>query len=76
MLIEDITPDYLLQHNINPEGLPFSKNHLPYNPRLKEFSRRMRGFGEKSEAMLLLHPCQDLLHFFLREVDLEDVIGF
>ena len=52
MLIEDISPDYLLQHGINPERLLFSKNHLPYNPRLKEFSRRLRGFGEKSEAML------------------------
>jgi very-short-patch-repair endonuclease len=52
MRIEDISPDYLLQHDINPEGLLFSKNHLPYNPRLKEFSRSMRGFGEKSEAML------------------------
>ena len=52
MRIEDITPDYLLQHGINPKGLLFSKNHLPYNPRLKTFSRSMRGFGEKSEAML------------------------
>ena len=52
MLVEDITPDYLLRHEINPEGLLFSKNHLPYNPCLKEFSRKMRGFGEKSEAML------------------------
>ena len=52
MCIEDITPDYLLQHDINPEGLLFSKNHIPYNPRLKEFSRSMRGYGEKSEAML------------------------
>ena len=52
MRIEDITPDYLLQHGINPAGLLFSKNHLPYNPRLKEFSRSMRGYGEKSEAML------------------------
>ena len=52
MCIEYITPDYLLQHDINPEGLLFSKNHIPYNPRLKEFSRSMRGYGEKSEAML------------------------
>ena len=52
MRIEDITPDYLLQHDINPEGLLFSKSHLPYNPRLKEFSRYMRRYGEKSEAML------------------------
>ena len=52
MHIEDISPDYLLQHGINPKGLLFSKNHLPYNPRLKAFSRSMRGFGERSEAML------------------------
>ena len=52
MQIEDITPDYLIQNGINPQGLLFSKNHLPYNPRLKGFSRAMRGFGEKSEAML------------------------
>ena len=52
MRIEDITPEYLRQHNIDPDGLLFSKNHLPYNPRLKGFSRAMRGYGEKSEAML------------------------
>ena len=49
---EDITPDYLRQQNINPDGLLFSLYHLPYNPQLKEFSRGMRGFGEKSEALL------------------------
>ena len=49
---EDITPDYLIQQGISPDGLLFSKNHLPYNPRLKGFSRDMRGFGEKAEAML------------------------
>ncbi len=52
MRIEDITPDYLHQHNISPDGLLFSTIHLPYNPRLKGFSREMRGYGEKSEAML------------------------
>ena len=52
---EDITPDYLRQQGINPDGLLFSVFHLPYNPRLKEFSRGMRGFGEKSEAMLWKH---------------------
>ena len=30
----------------------FGQNHLPYNPRLKEFSRDLRKNGEKSEAML------------------------
>ena len=52
MRFEDITPEYLSQHDINPDGLLFSTNHLPYNPRLKGFSRSMRSFGEKSEAML------------------------
>ena len=52
---EDITPDYLRQQGINPDGLLFSLYHLPYNPRLKEFSRSMRGFGEKSEALLWKH---------------------
>ena len=52
MQIEDITPEYLHQNGIDPEGLLFSKNHLPYNPRLKGFSRDMRNYGEKAEAML------------------------
>ena len=52
---EDITPDYLRQQDINPDGLLFSVYHLPYNPKLKEFSRSMRGFGEKSEALLWKH---------------------
>ncbi len=52
MRIEDITPDYLHQQGINPDGLLFSLHHLPYNPRLKEFSRGMRNYGEKSEALL------------------------
>lgn len=52
MQIEDITPEYLRQNGINPEGMLFSKNHLPYNPRLKSFSRDMRNYGEKAEAIL------------------------
>ena len=52
MRFEDITPDYLCQHEINPEGLLFSPFHLPYNPQLKNFSRDMRGYGEKAEALL------------------------
>ena len=52
MNFEHITPDFLNQNNINPEGMLFSKNHLPYNPKLKGFSRGMRGYGEKAEAML------------------------
>ena len=52
MNLESITPDYLQEHGIDTEGLLFSANHLPYNPRLKEFSRNMRNYGEKAEAML------------------------
>ena len=52
MNFEDITPEYLRQQNINPDGLIFSKHHLPYNPRLKGFSRNLRRDGEITEAML------------------------
>ena len=52
MKISDITPEYLKQNGINPDGLLFGKYHLPYNPRLKNFGREMRHFGEKAEAML------------------------
>ena len=52
MRIVDITPDYLREHDIAPEGLLFSQYHLPYNPKLKAFSRDLRNNGEKSEAML------------------------
>ena len=52
MRIEDITPEFLHQNGINPEGMVFSQHHLPYNRRLKDFSRELRQHGEKSEAML------------------------
>jgi very-short-patch-repair endonuclease len=52
MQITDITPDYLLENDISPDGLLFSQFHLPYNPKLKDFSRDLRNNGEKSEAML------------------------
>ena len=52
MRFEDLTPDYLWQQGINPDGLLFSSYHLPYNPRLKGFGRDLRGCGEKAEAML------------------------
>ena len=52
MKILDITPDYLRERDINPEGLLFGQYHLPYNPRLKEFSRDLRKNGEQSEAIL------------------------
>lgn len=52
MNISDITPEYLRQNGINPEGLLFSPFHLPYNPRLKTFSRELRNNGEISESLL------------------------
>ena len=52
MQIEDITPEYLRQEGIEPDGLMFSKNHLPYNPRLKDFSRQLRQGGIMAEALL------------------------
>ena len=52
MNIQDITPEFLLEHDINPEGLVFGPNFLPYNPRLKQFGRDLRNYGQKSEAML------------------------
>ena len=42
MFFHDITPDYLSSHGINPEGLIFGSNFLPYNPHLKQFSRDLR----------------------------------
>ena len=52
MNIKDITPEFLLEQNINPEGLIFGPNFLPYNPRLKQFGRNLRSHGQISEAML------------------------
>lgn len=52
MYYQNITPEYLLQNNINPEGLLFGPNFYPYNPRLKQFSRDLRNQGQISEAML------------------------
>ena len=52
MYFRDISPDYLWQNNINPEGLLFGPNFYPYNPNLKQFSRDLRKQGQISEAML------------------------
>ena len=52
MNIEDITPEFLLQNGINPEGLLFGQNFYPYNPKLKDFSRELRSRGQLSEALL------------------------
>ena len=52
MNIKDITPEYLLENGIDPEGLAFGPNFLPYNPRLKQFGRNLRTEGQISEAKL------------------------
>ncbi len=52
MNISQITPQYLIDNGINPEGMIFGPYHLPYNSRLKGFSRNLRTLGVKSEAML------------------------
>ncbi|MBR5027929.1 MAG: endonuclease domain-containing protein [Bacteroidales bacterium] len=55
MNIADITPEYLKQNGIETKNLIFSSRHLPYNPRLKTFSRKMRRDGELAEALLWRH---------------------
>lgn len=52
MFFHDITPDYLSSHGINPEGLTFGSNFLPYNPRLKQFSRDLRKGYQLAEVMM------------------------
>lgn len=52
MNIKDITPDFLWENGINPEGLLFGPNFLPYNPKLKQFGRDLRKQGILSEALL------------------------
>ena len=52
MNIKDITPEYLWENDINPEGLVFGPNFLPYNPRLKQLGRNLRNEGQISEALL------------------------
>jgi very-short-patch-repair endonuclease len=52
MNIKDITPDFLWESGINPEGMRFGPNFYPYNPKLKQFSRDLRNHGQLSEALL------------------------
>lgn len=52
MFYHDITPDYLSSHGINPEGLAFGPYYLPYNPRLKQFSRNLRKGYQLAEVKL------------------------
>ena len=50
--LQDITPEFLLQNGIDPDGMLFGPNFLPYNPRLKQFSRNLRNQCQISEAKL------------------------
>ena len=52
MCYKDITPDYLWNHGINPDGLIFGQHFLPYNPRLKQFSRDLRKGYQLAEVKL------------------------
>ena len=52
MFYLDITPEYLSNQGINPEGLTFGPNYLPYNPRLKQFSRDLRKGYQLAEVKL------------------------
>ena len=52
MNIKDITPEYLYENGIDPEGMLFGPNFYPYNPNLKQFSRDLRNHGQLSEALL------------------------
>ena len=52
MFFQDITPDYLAEHGINPKGMIFGPNFLPYNPHLKQFSRDLRQGYQLAEVKL------------------------
>ena len=49
---KDITPQYLKDNGINPQGMIFGLNFLPYNPRLKQFSRDLRKGYQIAEVKL------------------------
>lgn len=68
MNIKDITPEYLWENDIKPDGLVFGPNFLPYNPRLKQFGRNLRNEGQISEAMLWKRlKSKQTGHIFLRQ---------
>ncbi len=52
MFFQDISPNYLAGHGINPEGLVFGPYFLPYNPCLKQFSRNLRQGYQLAEVKL------------------------
>ena len=52
MFYHDITPEYLSSQGINPKGLTFGPNFLPYNPHLKQFSRDLRKGYQIAEVIM------------------------
>ena len=52
MFYRGITPEFLLGHGINPDGLLFGPRFLPYNPNLKQFSRDLRKGYQLAEVKL------------------------
>ena len=52
MFFHDITPEYLSDFGINPQGLTFGPNFLPYNSHLKQFSRDLRKGYQIAEVKL------------------------
>ena len=52
MFYRGITPEFLLGHGINPDGLLFGPRFLPYNPYLKQFSRDLRKGYQLAEVKM------------------------
>ena len=52
MFFQDISPDYLVEQGIDPNGMIFGSNFLPYNPHLKQFSRNLRQGYQLAEVKL------------------------
>ena len=52
MYYKNISPQFLNQNGIDTKNLIFSPYFLPYNPRLKEFARKMRNNSQLAEVLL------------------------
>ena len=52
MNILDLTPEYLEENGIPTKNLLFGSSFLPYNPKLKQFSRNLRNDSVKAEILL------------------------
>ena len=46
------TPDYLRSLGIDPTGMVFHGDTVPYDPALRSFSRDLRNYGTKGEAYM------------------------